>query len=53
MLSMMYTVMNKKIEKIICILSDYGIKKRQYDMRGVHDILLEKKKDNSRLLYIM
>ena len=28
-------------------------KKKQYDARGVHDILWDKKKDNSRLLHIM
>ena len=27
-----------KDTKIICILSDYGMEKRQYDSRGVHDI---------------
>ena len=27
-----------KDTKIFCLLSDYGIEKRQYDSRGVHDI---------------
>ena len=39
--------------KIICILSDYHIEKRQYYSRGVHDIFWIRKKGNSRLLHIM
>ena len=36
----MYDVHNYELKdtKIICIVSDYGIEKKQYHSRGVHDI---------------
>ena len=39
--------------KIICMLSDYGMEKRQYHSGGVHDISLDEKKCYSRLLHMM
>ena len=42
-----------KDTKIICILSDYGMEKRQYDSREVHDMSLDEKKCYSRPLHMM
>ena len=42
-----------KDTKIICILSDYCMEKRQYNSRGVHDMSLDEKKCYSRLLHMM
>ena len=44
---------NSKDTKIIYILSDYGMEKRQYDSRGVHDIKLDENDHYRRLLHIM
>ena len=46
LLHVIYDIHSEESEdtKIICTLSDCHIKKRQYDSRGVHDILLGQKK---------
>ena len=51
----MYAIQSyeSKDTKIICILSDYGMEKRQYYSRGVHDISLDEKKCYSRLVHMM